>query len=137
MDRKKSPQEKKIQSYSKDRRNTYQQNMKAARIAIPRRKRQNNRKLRKRANQLLQPGSFDLESSEDKTKSVARLLNLSRWRKCPDIELKYFVFLQKRVRTQLKGLSFEKMKIQPHFFGINRGTWFFYIIDLNNESCQN
>lgn len=84
----KTPQEKKLLSYAKDRRNDFGQNDKAARRRIPLRKALQRRAFRKSANQLLQKASGaaeveKLEILESKVKSVKK----GDWKKSPDAPL--------------------------------------------------
>ncbi|MBX9720535.1 MAG: hypothetical protein K2X81_03980 [Candidatus Obscuribacterales bacterium] len=89
MEKKKTPQEKKRLSYDRDRRYTYGNNQKAARTAVPRNKRFNNRSRRKNVNQLLQPGTFDVEQSNETTRSLWMLYTATRWRKWTSGKLKF------------------------------------------------
>ncbi|MEM6275797.1 MAG: hypothetical protein AAF714_02525 [Pseudomonadota bacterium] len=73
-----SPQEKKALSYARDRRNTYGENNKAARKAIPRNKKTANRSVRRVAKQALM--HEDLET-------VAPPDHKRKWRKVPDDKL--------------------------------------------------
>jgi hypothetical protein len=58
----KTPQEKKRESYAKDRRNTYGENAKASRKSIPRKKRRQNRSERRLVNQAIARNvEFDAE----------------------------------------------------------------------------
>jgi hypothetical protein len=63
MDRKRSPQEKKILSYLKDGRNKYGENDKAARKAIPARKAWVNRTYRRTVRQAARHGAADIETT--------------------------------------------------------------------------
>jgi hypothetical protein len=84
----KSPQEKKRESYAKDRRNVYGENAKASRKGIPRKKRQQSRAERRVANAPVVVGKdldFDRADANDaklakKRKEVWRL-------KMPDLPL--------------------------------------------------
>ena len=59
-----TPQEKKIRSYQKDRRNRYGQNDKASRKVIPARKARVNRVFRRDTKQALGLASIDLDHTE-------------------------------------------------------------------------
>ncbi|MXO95259.1 hypothetical protein GRI34_02350 [Erythrobacter aquimaris] len=85
-----SPADKKALSYAKDRRNSYGENDKAARKAIPARKAGENRKNRRKAGQALDAyesldgGSADLMESS-LTHDIERV---GGWKKCPDQPLR-------------------------------------------------
>ena len=88
MMKKKSPQEKRANSYAKDRRNAYGESDKASRKAIPLRKALVNRANRKRANQPLnnltpRPNTDAVEPIELQTYHHRP----KRWRKYPDAPL--------------------------------------------------
>ncbi|PEQ14365.1 hypothetical protein B2G71_01840 [Novosphingobium sp. PC22D] len=103
MSRKKprSPQEKKALSYLNDRRNTYGENDKASRKAIPARKAGENRKVRRKARQSV--GVIDLvdEVTADVVESSLRhdLERVGGWKKSPDAPLSEFIELQARHRS--------------------------------------
>src|SRR5690349_8630105 len=85
---KRSPQEEKALSYAKDRRYAYGNNSKAARKAVPRRKRWVNKANRHAEQQFLARarGPVDViraESVEDRL----RMRRPKRWRKWPDMPL--------------------------------------------------
>jgi len=83
----KTPQQKKRESYDKDRRNAYGENSKSSRKNIPRSKRAVAAANRVQASQpLRQPvsGSDSLESVQNAVKAKRP----KRWRKSPDIPLK-------------------------------------------------
>lgn len=82
----KTPQEKKALSLSRDRRNTYGNNQKAARKAIPLRKALENRRVRHGDNQALSQSVQLDEAALDLAESSARhgVNRLSGWKKCPD-----------------------------------------------------
>lgn len=85
----KSPQEKKRLSYAKDRRNSYGENDKSSRKAIPARKAGENRKVRRITNQSLAL----LERLDDVDASVAEsslkqdIERVGGWKKSPDTSL--------------------------------------------------
>jgi hypothetical protein len=87
----KTPQEKKLLSYDKDRRNAYGERGSHSRHAIASQKAINRRTDRRRADQLLENAdkeSLDaLESAELKAKSLAR----RGWRKSADTPLRVWV----------------------------------------------
>ncbi len=84
----KTPQEKKAQSYAKDRRNGYGANDKASRNSIPKRKAVVNRSYRKNISDALKGivGRIDLEHSNEIEHAV-RSVKRSDWKKYPDIPL--------------------------------------------------
>ncbi len=93
-----TPQEKKRLNYEKQRRYGYGNNQKAARTSVPRNKRNNNRSLRKNANQLLQPGSLAELNATDEALDTSKRYNVKRWRKQPDFQLKYYIIGKRRDR---------------------------------------
>ena len=86
---KKSPQQKKTLSLAKDRRNIYGENDKASRKAIPVRKAQENRKVRRKAKQDLGVMQNADEETKDVKESSLRhdLERVGGWKKEPDISL--------------------------------------------------
>ncbi|MEV0150223.1 MULTISPECIES: hypothetical protein [unclassified Nonomuraea] len=95
--RRRSPQEKKQLSYTKDRRNSYGENDKSSRKNIPRRKKAPHRANRRRASQVL-----DLAVGGDGETAELRLLSkrLKSWQKYPDAPLGEVVQdkLEERIR---------------------------------------
>ena len=97
MKPKRTPQQKKLLSYLKDRRNAYGENDKASRKAIKRRKTWVNQAYRRTINQVVKsavvaadPG---LESVGENIKNIKR----KSWKKYPDIPLgKYLEHKRKR-----------------------------------------
>jgi hypothetical protein len=79
--RRRSPQDKKALSYKKDRRNSYGENAKASRNAIPRHKALSNRAIRRSANRALR------DQGQDDSDNVAQAMSVKRWRKVPDAQL--------------------------------------------------
>ena len=75
--RRKTPQEKKVLSYQKDRRNAYGQNDKASRKAIPQRKRLAHRSLRRAA-------KTALTTTSDVSVMPSRPASWKAWQKHPD-----------------------------------------------------
>jgi hypothetical protein len=75
-----TPQQKKLLSLKKDRRNTYGQNDKASRKAIPRRKHWVNRSFRRLSGQVICHGAMDTEELGDAVGGVLR----KSWKKRPD-----------------------------------------------------
>lgn len=86
---KQSPQQKKANSLAKDRRNTYGENDKASRKAIPARKAQENRKIRRKAKQDLEVmQNADEEIKDVKESSLKHdLERVGGWKKEPDAPL--------------------------------------------------
>ena len=80
MSDRKSPAEKKIESYVRDRRNVYRANDKASRKGIPRHKAWVNRTYRRSVKQELSRFADDTESSIDVASKASRPL----WKKDPD-----------------------------------------------------
>lgn len=99
MKRRRTPQEKKQLSYQKDCRNSYRENSKASRKAIPFRRRNVHKSYRKAIKQNL---SVSLSSQTDidtiiqvdlQVKEVKR----KRWRKSPDTPLGNYIHRQQNV----------------------------------------
>lgn len=97
----KSPQDKKALSYAKDRRNTYGENDKSSRKAIPARKAGESRKVRRKANQALTV----VERLDDAAANVVEsslkqdIERVGGWTKCPDEPLADYLQLQVRRRS--------------------------------------
>ena len=89
MNRRRTPQEKKRLSYSKDRRNAYGENDKSSRKNIARNKRNRVRAERHREQQQLSAasGPVDAEVEAALDERLARTRRGSRWRKFPDTQL--------------------------------------------------
>lgn len=103
--RRRSPQEKKALSYSKDRRNTYGENDKASRKSVPQRKADVNRVYRRKINQILTvAGNAALEGSEAAEGSV-RSLKRNDWKKSPDTPLGEVVQRKLERRANRVGLG--------------------------------
>ena len=96
-----SPQEKKALSYSNDRRNTYGENDKASRKAIPARKAGENRKVRRKARQCVGVLDHADEVTAEVVESSLRhdLERVGGWKKSPDAPLSDFIELQARRRS--------------------------------------
>lgn len=88
-----TPQQKKTHSYAKDRRNSYGENDKASRKAIPARKAQENRKTRRKAKQNLDLSQSQSEEVADITESSLQhdIERVGGWKKEPDIPLEEFL----------------------------------------------
>ena len=109
MAARKSPQEKKVLSYAKDRRNDYGENDKSSRKAIRRNKRVPNRTDRHREQQLLTGaiGPVTGEAAEfvqDRLLARKSMWRTKRWRKWPDAALAEVVVFKLRRRARL-GMS--------------------------------
>lgn len=97
----KTPQDKKALSYAKDRRNTYGENDKASRKAIPARKAGESRKVRRKANQALTV----VERLDDEAAAVVEsslkqdVERIGGWTKSPDEPLADYLQLQARRRS--------------------------------------
>jgi len=102
--RKLTPQEKKQLSYERDRRNSYGENDKSSRKAIPLRKRLAARSYRRSTKQEL-PNAPVVASTEDldAAEAAVRAVRRSEWKKRADIPLGEFIALQKRWRDNRKG----------------------------------
>ncbi|MBY8829810.1 hypothetical protein [Hephaestia mangrovi] len=103
--RPKTPQEKKALSLTRDRRNTYGNNQKAARKAIPLRKALENRRVRHKDNQAVSIGSHLNEAALDIAESSARhgVNRLSGWKKCADEPLGEVIGRALKSREQREG----------------------------------
>lgn len=121
----KSPQEKKALSYARDRRNTYGENDKASRKAIPARKAGENRKVRRKAGHALAViERLDEGSAEVVESSLGHdMERVGGWTKAPDTPLGDYVAKQKgraerrigsnaRVRAEV-----ERQRAAPGFDG--------------------
>lgn len=98
-----TPQQKKALSYAKDRRNTYGENDKGARKAIPRRKAELNRKVRRKANQNLGTAKCATDETIEVVESSLRhdLDRVGGWEKSADTPLGEILgktVRQKRIR---------------------------------------
>ncbi|GAB2533852.1 hypothetical protein [Nocardia heshunensis] len=108
----KSPQEKKILSYAKDRRNDYGENDKSSRKAIRRNKRLPNRADRRSGRQIMATATGAVEAevparAEIKLRSTRSVWDTRRWRKHPDIPLGDFVIrkLQRRAAREIRSAN--------------------------------
>ena len=101
----KSPQEKKALSLNRDRRNTYGNNQKAARKAIPLRKAKESRRVRHKDNQALATINRLDEASVDLVESTTRhgVSRLGGWKKSADEPLGAIIVRAKRAREARKG----------------------------------
>jgi hypothetical protein len=113
--KRRSPQEKKGLSYSKDRRNWYGENDKSSRKNIARNKRNRHRSERHRQQQLaaaLGPVDEVVETGVDER--LARARRGSRWRKFPDAQLGLYVAgkLAKRVDKGISAARTEQARIE-------------------------
>ena len=114
--KRRSPQEKKRLSYSKDRRNWYGENDKSSRKNIARNKRKFHRSERHRAQQELSaalgPVDEGIEAALDERLTRAR--RGSRWRKFPDAQLGLYVAgrLTKRAKKGISTPRAEQARIE-------------------------
>ena len=84
----KTPQQKKRKSYAKDRRNTYGENAKSSRKAIPRHKRLDNRSRRRLVRQALAGDAVARDPERvDAAKAREKLKQRKGWKKSPDTPL--------------------------------------------------
>lgn len=99
-----SPQDKKRQSYDKDRRNAYGESDKGSRKTIPRHKRQVNKANRRHDRQILLL-STGIRQSDDITDERLHRRRRKRWRKSPDETLRQAVErrLKRRQRDRPPG----------------------------------
>jgi hypothetical protein len=85
--KKKSPQQKKSESYAKDRRSVYGNNAKAARKAVPRNKRQRSQAERRLVRQRLDdaaPPDSDRDAVADAAADAVTVKRRKAWQKWPD-----------------------------------------------------
>lgn len=101
MGSKKSPQEKKRRSYSKDRRNSYSENSKASRKNIPRRRAAKSRGVRRTVRQVLAAHAAESDVVDLKLAAVQP----DEWRKTPDVPLGAWVRLKLAWRASLAARS--------------------------------
>jgi hypothetical protein len=97
----KSPQEKKVLSYSRDRRNDYGEHDKGSRRSIRRNKRTPHRADRRREHQVL-AGATQAAEAEVAEARLARKpfkLRIARWQKSPDAPLGEYV--EQRIRRRI------------------------------------
>lgn len=108
----KSPQEKKAHSYTRDRRNNYGENNKAARKAIPRRKAIENRENRRKMKQEVSGIPRAEEERAEVAESSARhdITRVSGWTKTPDTPLATFVAQQQQRRLIRDGRKLRQVK---------------------------
>ena len=101
----KTPQEKKALSLANDRRNTYGNNQKAARKAIPLRKALENRRVRHKDNQAVSQSSDLDELALDLAESSARhgVNRLGGWKKSPDEPLRTVIERALKAREKRVG----------------------------------
>jgi len=101
-----TPQEKKALSYANDRRNSYGENDKASRKAIPARKAGENRKVRRKTNHSLKAVEQADEDAAAVIESSLRhdVERVGGWTKSPDVPLKEYMDLQAR-RRSWRGLT--------------------------------
>lgn len=106
MGKRKSPQEKKRLSYSKDRRNWYGENDKSSRKNIARNKRNRQRSERHGAQQQLSAAVGPVDESVEMAldERLARARRGNRWRKSPDAQLGLYV-ADRLARRADKGIS--------------------------------
>ncbi|HEX2076686.1 MAG TPA: hypothetical protein VHG08_03225 [Longimicrobium sp.] len=105
--KRKTPQEKKRESYLHDRRNTYGENSKSSRRNIARNKRLRSRLERRLARTAFVPGAgLDVERMDDVESRVVRQRRRA-WTKCPDEPLEKVVKekLARRVELGMLGAA--------------------------------
>lgn len=96
-----SPQEKKLLSYGKDRRNTYGERGSHSRHAIAAHKERDRRAYRRKANQILDGVEVSQPDLLDEVDAEIKAVSESNWRKCPDEPLGKVVNCkhERRVKT--------------------------------------
>lgn len=105
----KTPQEKKRLSYQKDRRNSYGENDKASRKAIPLRKKKVNRQNRKIATQILNDARFfDDEQDLERIEGDAKGIREKVWQKGSDCSLAEHIATQEEKREERFGRKTKK-----------------------------
>lgn len=116
MSKRRSPQEKKRLSYTRDRRNWYGENDKSSRKNIARNKRNQHRSRRHRTQQQLSAalGPVDEVVEESLDERLTRARSGSRWRKFPDTQLGLYVAggLAKRVAKGISEARTEQARIE-------------------------
>ncbi len=96
-----TPQEKKRLSYERDRRNSYGENSKSSRKAIPLRKAKTKRAIRKRATQIVaQAARTDDLLADNAPENCVRSIQPKHWRKDPDAPLKEHVAIRLKRRKR-------------------------------------
>lgn len=122
MKKRRSPQEKKRLSYSKDRRNWYGENDKSSRKTIPRSKRIRHRSERHSQQQQLSValGSVDESVEAVLAERLAKTRRSNRWRKFPDTQLGVYVAGKLAARVD-KGISASE-KAQARIKKVRRST---------------
>jgi len=128
----KTPQEKKVLSYSKDRRNCYGESDKGSRKSIKRNKTFPTRAFRKNINDILQGaiGAIDLEKAEVidvKAKEIKR----RKWKKHPDRQLGKIIEERLEEKDVLKKINnlFQNLAIELE--KETDGRWIAEIDELN------
>jgi hypothetical protein len=99
MERRRSPQDKKLLSYLKDRRNSYGESDKASRKAIPARKAWVNRTYRRSVRQVTRTDAEEIEDLASAIRSIRR----KPWKKSPDRTLGEHLDNKWRVRQERGG----------------------------------
>lgn len=122
MKKRKSPQEKKRLSYSKDRRNWYGENDKSSRKNIPRSKRIQHRSHRHRHRQQLSAavGAVDESVEAALGERLAQIRRRKWWRKSPDEQLGVYVAGKLAARNK-KGVP-ASQKVQARIKKVRRIT---------------
>jgi hypothetical protein len=102
--KKRTPQEKKLLSYEKDRRNRFGQNDKAARKLIPTHKAKSRRRYRHAAAAIARQAVADVDDrSQIQAEARTALVDKRRWQKCPDVALKEAIQGKKEWRVMRYG----------------------------------
>ena len=128
MSRGRTPQEKKVLSYAKDRRNDYHENAKASRKLIPRRKAAVNRVFRRRINKILASNEVSDIIAAERVESDVRSVRRINWKKAPDAPLGAFLEKKLRRRSEHAGAGKTLRK---------RATEFLASMEISTECDDN
>ncbi len=99
MKQKRTPQEKKLLSYAKDRRNDYGENDKSSRKAIKFRKAWVNQTYRRTIKQIVKISVKTSDSEFDNVNNSAKELRRKEWKKCPDKPLGEYIESKKHRKS--------------------------------------
>ena len=99
-----SPQEKKLLSYEKDRRNTYGERGSHSRHAIENHNNRDRRAFRRKANQVLATAQANTAEEPEKLGSQVRAVHRRNWKKCSDRPLR-LVVERKLERRERNGIN--------------------------------
>ena len=119
MKKRKTPQEKKLLSLKKDRRNSYGENAKASRKAIPLRKRNVNKQNRKRQHDIVAlMAHAETEEDLEATESLLLQKRNKQWQKTPDVSLsekikhtKFWRILREGRKSKARNSAFNHLNV--------------------------